>query len=86
MASCGKHHDGEEIKLFVDGKLSKKMKYDKGFSSNNEPLIIGWDKNRWLSHRHFKGSIDDIRIYNRALNKEEVLQLFNEVTFSPYQP
>jgi trimeric autotransporter adhesin len=71
-------YNGKKFKLYIDGKLDNKIVYKKGLQSNTEPLLIGWDQNTWLSHRHFEGSIDDIRIFNRALNKKEISELYNE--------
>jgi hypothetical protein len=39
-------------------------------------LVIGTDRNR--DRRFFNGSIDDIRIYNRALSTSEIDSLYNE--------
>ncbi len=71
-------YNGTELKLFIDGNLDSKIDYNKGFEATDQPLFIGWDQNRWLSHRHFKGSIDDVRLYNRSLSDEEVLKLYHE--------
>lgn len=71
-------YDGKLFKLYIDGKLNSEMIYNKGMQINTEPLLIGWDESTWLSHRHFKGSIDDIRIYNRELNNKEIAILYKE--------
>jgi len=39
---------------------------------NNYPLIIGGQGSRW-----YHGLIDEVRIYNRALTQEEIIQLYN---------
>jgi len=69
-------YDGTVLKIYVDGLL-------KGQITNtftifiNSFFKIGWDD---LSdyNRYFNGKIDDVRIYNRAINAQEVLLLFNE--------
>jgi hypothetical protein len=71
-------YDGQDLRLYVDGRLDGKAAYDRGMQVNSEPLLIGWDENTWLSHRHFRGSIDDIRIYGRALRAREAHALFKE--------
>jgi hypothetical protein len=71
-------YDGKIVKLYIDGKLDNEMPYERGMQTNTEPLLIGWDECTWLSDRYFKGSIDDIRIYNRALNNKEVAILYKE--------
>jgi hypothetical protein len=69
-------YDGRVFRLYVDGKLDREVTYDKGMLANSEPLLIGWDQNTWLSHRHFEGSIDDIRIYRRGLSAKEARALY----------
>ena len=71
-------YNGRELLLFIDGKLENNIVYEKGLQTNREPLLIGWDMNTWLSHRHFKGSIDEVRIYNRVLSKREIRRLYHE--------
>jgi len=70
-------YDGTTLKIYVDGLLQ-------GQATNtftiavNAFFKIGWDD---LSgyNRYFNGKIDDVRIYNRAINAQEVLAIFNEV-------
>ena len=49
--------------------------------SNEDPFLIGWDKNNWLSDRYFHGSIDEILLYNRILSDEEVKKLYENGFF-----
>ncbi len=69
--------DGINNAVYVDGFL------DQSFTSNadiswNVPTFIGrrWTKNEYISW--FNGTIDDVRIYNRALSEEEI----GEIMFS----
>jgi hypothetical protein len=67
--------DGTVAKLYINGLLR---------SYGNKPL---WNTlpggfrigslDNWISW--WNGEIDDIRIYNRVLNWEEILQLYNEI-------
>jgi len=41
---------------------------------NMNALKIGWDS--WSAERHFKGLIDDVRIYNYPLSQAEVAALY----------
>ena len=43
---------------------------------NTEEVNIGRYKNHTFSTTFFTGSIDDVRIYNRALSAAEVLRLY----------
>ena len=47
--------------------------------ANDEPLIIGYDGSaRAGSNRYFKGMLDEIKIYRRALTPAQVQQRFTE--------
>ncbi len=70
---------GYTMKLFYNGVLES-IKVD-AISGNIDDCIGGnfriglW----WLNdNQFFKGSIDDVRIYNRALNEQEIQALFTE--------
>lgn len=71
-------YDGQSLRLYLDDQLVDTEDYLERIQKNNEPLLIGWDRNTWLSNRRFKGAIDDIRIYNRALTSRELALLFRE--------
>ena len=45
------------------------------FSDNSQPVWIGGRND--FATQYFDGTIDDVRIYNRALSAAEVLQLYN---------
>jgi trimeric autotransporter adhesin len=64
-------HDGTTSRLFVDGvqKTTNTSTYATGTSN----LFIG---NYYGVGSYFNGSLDDIRIYNRALSATEVTQLY----------
>lgn len=66
-------------KIYVDGvlKVDDNDPYST-FNNNNNDLIIGSSEEviSWLSP--FKGWIDELRIYNRALTDNEILALFDE--------
>jgi hypothetical protein len=68
---------GSSLILFVDGQEMDRQQ--EGFLSgcdavNAAPLRIGQGDDQ----ENFKGIIDDLRIYNRALNDDEIEALFNE--------
>ena len=63
-------YDGKEAKFYIDGELDASKKYDAGFQSNDEPLIIGWDAPD--EKKHFDGIIDEVRVYRKALTKHEI--------------
>jgi len=64
---------------YIDGNFDKSL-VSTNFSlnvSNSRPMYIGADR-QLGSPYFFNGSIDDIRIYNRALNQSEIAALYNE--------
>ena len=68
------------LKLYIDGRLAaSSSSFTASFGAGNSPLYIGARKG-WVGHpdpsRPFKGSIDDIRIYNRALSVDEISLLY----------
>ena len=70
----------DSIFLFFDGGLKSTLQNNTAISgSNTWDLTIG---NGWTGEKSFKGSIDDIRIYNRVLDESEILSLYNEGKYS----
>lgn len=70
-----KASEGEEI--HINGKLESFVGNggnEKEFSVNTASLFIGRQGN---GHSFFNGSIDDIRIFNRALDSLEIKYLYN---------
>jgi len=74
-------YDNQQIRLYIDGELNGINKQAGPLEQNNMPLYIGTkvdysgDCNK---NQFFNGSIDDIRIYNRALDSTEIQALYNE--------
>ena len=65
--------DGGEMRLYVDGaKVGTSGVFDPADYdiSNDRPLLIGSG-----AHDYFKGSMSDLRIYNRALSESELQEL-----------
>jgi len=63
-------YDGSMICLYVDGEHDVGSDADGSIEVNNYNLFIG--ANAEKPDRNFKGSIDEVRIYNYALSAEEV--------------
>lgn len=65
-----------KIMLYLDGQLDNQMIVNNTPIINSEPLYLGVDADgQW---EFLKGALDDIRIYNRSLNSNEIFALFNE--------
>lgn len=57
-----------DYKLYIDGKLYKENNSTKVTVKNVKNALIGYN---------FKGFIDNLRIYNRAITQEEVKKIYN---------
>ena len=80
---CGVRNSvGDTYKVYLDGSASASASYTlTAFQSNKNittsvPYRIGADPG-WTPAIYSNGTIDDVRIYNRALSATEVLALYN---------
>jgi hypothetical protein len=67
------------LKLFIDGKEKNTVSIGKldSITDGGSPFEIGRIfRQQGSSTEYFKGDIDDIRIYNRALSESEIQQLY----------
>lgn len=74
-----------KMKLYIDGELRdvKARTVTGSMDATTSKLYIG----KWnYAQRFFNGSIDDVRIYNKAINPQEVKALFNRVKNKTYEP
>lgn len=67
-------YDGHSIKAYLNGVKVMDMPYYTEFEPNNLPLEIGRDVPGVMEYFH--GSMDDLRIYNRALSSKEIQEIF----------
>jgi hypothetical protein len=66
-----------ELRIYVNGKLNMDPEFFSGSVGNNGyRFIVGDGQNPTLWYP-FSGSISCIRVYNRTLSSEEILQNFN---------
>ncbi len=66
-------HEREYINFFVNGKLIKTFDDNGRYRRTSNSIIIG--DNIW--NESFKGELDDVRIWNRELNKDEIIKSMN---------
>jgi len=69
-------YDGSSHSIFIDGNLNNSSIFNVN-PSISAPFMIGWDNLPNYS-RYFWGSIDDVRIYKKALSQSEINALYNE--------
>lgn len=73
--------DGSNVKVYINGQLVGSRATSWKSSQNNFPLTIGRDDAGGIEYFH--GSMDDIRIYNRALTATEISAIYNEGNDDP---
>jgi len=71
-------YDGSTMKLYINGTLDNTKTNVTGTISStmNQFFSIGGDISGAVRYM-LNGSLDDVRVYNRALSASEVLQLYN---------
>lgn len=68
-----------EMRVYINGELSKTCTYGQyTISSGPYPLRIGGMFKSFTDQVGFEGRIDEVRIYNRVLNEEEILSLYEK--------
>jgi hypothetical protein len=68
-------YDGTNVKTYINGALYSSTGWTGGGGSSNlKGILIG---KRWDGTYYIDGSIGEVRVYNRAINSNEVLQNYN---------
>ncbi len=67
-------YDGSTIKIYRNGQLANQKNTSLVISHNSNPLLIGKRQDSW----HFNGDIDEVRIWNVARTKVEILNSLSE--------
>ncbi len=71
-------YDGSTASLYVDGTLDVSHPASGQIAQNSLPLYIGGDSQPPSGHTYlFKGSIDEVSLYNRALSSNEIAAIYN---------
>ena len=71
-------------KIYIDGQILSRTEYSGNINvGNNRDLYFGKFSDYWYP---FDGVLDDIRIYNRALNLQEIQTLYGEETSTIISP
>lgn len=71
--------NGATSTMYIDGVFDSSLPQSRSSSSGTG--YIGWDS---PNNEFFSGSIDDVRIYNRALSANEISQIYNGAVYSRY--
>lgn len=83
VSDGGWHHaagvyDGDFLLLYVDGILDATANASGTIHSNVMDLWIGKESGSSQWYGNWSGLIDDVRIYNRALSADEIIELYND--------
>jgi len=62
--------DGKSLKVYIDGEFGAELQSSQELPENEFPVSIGQRINP--EERFFKGMIDEVAIFNRALSAEEI--------------
>ncbi len=84
--------DGKRLKLYVDGILASTSESKEAAAGTGGPFRMGnsTGEARYTKGAHFKGMLDEVRLYSRALSAEEVARhyrtsrLTGEVEIRPF--
>ncbi len=57
-------YDGKDLEVYLDGRAVASQTIGKKRQPGNQPFAIGYRQDRYIA---FKGLIDDVRLYDRAL-------------------
>ena len=76
-------YDGATLKVYVNGILSSSKTVSGAVQSNANPLRIGGN---YPYGQFFEGSIDEVRVYNRALSQGEIQTSMNTALPSVTSP
>ncbi len=68
--------DRGRLSIYVDGALQEQFRSRGRLRSSDAPLVIG-DWSFKTGDKAFCGVIDDVRIYDRALNQHEINQIYS---------
>ena len=73
-----------QMKTFINSKLSGLYYFEFGNTNISEPLLIGKYISYGMPSNYISGLIDDIRIYNREVSEDEIKELFYYNGWSDY--
>lgn len=71
-------YDGSNAKVYVDGILKKTTAISFSLLNSSEPLFIG-KEGLPIQQGHFRGLIDEVRIWGRALSETEIQDQMNSI-------
>ncbi len=77
--------DDKEIKLYIDGEMDSSKPITEVDISNDYPFVVGACA-QVAAHVMFKGAVDEVAFYNRALTEDEIQMAMKDVILSAVEP
>ncbi|RLF58603.1 MAG: hypothetical protein DRN27_04935 [Thermoplasmata archaeon] len=77
-------YDGVHFRLYQDGLQVAESVYNGFISISDNDVYVGVDLDNWGFNQYLDGTIDEVRLYNRALTADEILTLYQQYT--PSEP
>jgi hypothetical protein len=74
-------YDGQQLRLYIDGKPDSTVEWEGQIAANDCNVLIG--ENDQMRGRYWKGMIDDVRIYNYALSKDDIAAIYQGIEAQP---
>jgi len=71
-------YDGDSFRLFVNGKPAGEKKVGRPRKPGTRGLAFGRRQDNFGDGYHFRGAIDEIRMYDRALSAEQIRSRFTK--------
>jgi len=69
---------GSNKTLYIDGIIDNSILWEGGYLNNTENFYLGYTYSNDMSQlTYFNGTLDELQIYNRALNSSEIEWLYN---------
>ena len=68
-------YDGDKMYIYVDGVMDVSQTASGGIDTNDQPVYIG--ENSEMTERFWNGLIDEVRIYNYALDEGQIRALYS---------
>jgi len=69
-------YDGAKIKIYIDGYFQSEEELNGDLTNYDWDAYCGVRKQSNDSFNYFRGGIDELRVYDRALNEKEIQELY----------
>ena len=69
----GATYDGVFFKTYINGVLNTSQAVSKTIKNNNGDIYIGGNPARSSLQRHYNGTIDEVKVYQRTLSPDQIM-------------